>query len=93
MAAMAKRLLLALFFCGYVVGCAGHDDGDGPAATPTPAPTEFDVVASEPRFIIPGDTLPAEFQTFASNNNVESNRRPHTLREDEDQVVGEPPVP
>ena len=39
-----------------------------PTAT---APGEFDVVASAPRFIIPGDTLPAQFQTFASNNNVD----------------------
>lgn len=37
----------------------------------SPAPREFDVVASEPRFIIPGDGLPTQFQTFASNNNVD----------------------
>jgi hypothetical protein len=45
-----------------------------PSPTPTPteaAAGEFDVVASEPRFIIPGPTLPAQFQTFASNNNVD----------------------
>jgi hypothetical protein len=44
-----------------------------PTSTPsaTPGPTDFDVVASAPRFIIPGDTLPAQFQTFASNNNVD----------------------
>jgi hypothetical protein len=46
-----------------------------PSATSTPSPTPtasaFDIVASAPRFIIPGDTLPAEFDTFSSNNNVD----------------------
>jgi hypothetical protein len=45
------------------------------SATPTPSATatasEFDIIASAPRFIIPGDTLPHEFQTFSSNNNVD----------------------
>jgi hypothetical protein len=44
-----------------------------PTSTPsaTPEATDFDVVASAPRFVIPGDTLPAQFQTFSSNNNVD----------------------
>lgn len=48
-----------------------------PPPTPTPSPsstavpTDFDVVASAPRFLIPGDTLPPQVQTFASNNNVD----------------------
>lgn len=47
---------------------------DSPTISPTPTatpPLEFDVVAGEPRFIIPGDTLPEQFTTFASNNNVD----------------------
>lgn len=45
-----------------------------PTGTPSatePAPVAFDVVASAPRFIIPGPDLPGEFETFASNNNVD----------------------
>jgi hypothetical protein len=45
-----------------------------PTATGTPTATvhvEFDVVASPPRFIIPGAGLPAQFQPLASNNNVD----------------------
>jgi len=42
-----------------------------PSVTPTPAATEFDVVVSEPRFIIPSDLLPAQLPALSSNNNVD----------------------
>lgn len=42
-----------------------------PSATPTATASGFDVVVSEPRFIIPSDILPAELQPLNSNNNVD----------------------
>ncbi len=48
---------------------ASHTPSPTPSATATAS--EFDIVASEPRFVIPGAALPAEFQAFSSNNNVD----------------------
>jgi len=52
-----------LFVLTALLGCG--DDGEGFEQV------EYDIVTSEPRFVVPAANLPPEVEVFASNNNVE----------------------
>src|SRR5262245_27589282 len=54
----------ALLFAFLFFACGDDNDG-GPIAV------QYDVIASEPRFVVPSDALPPEADPSVSNNNVD----------------------
>ncbi len=70
MLSLNRSNVLVAGLCGLMISLAGSgcgDDDDCCAA----GTTAYDVVASEPRFVVPSAALPAAIQPFASNNNVD----------------------